>query len=200
MESPSELAERTGMIVSIGEWVFREACAALKRWQQDGYDDLRLAINLSGPEFSDAHLVDRIGEILSETGLAADRIEFEITEQEVYRDANHDFVNCRRLKDIGVGLVVDDFGTGNCALAVLAHCPVDQLKIDNTLVANLLTSDRARAACAAAIAMAHELGLKASAEGVEDIGQAGIEPVSPEHMLDTLASESAWPELWTRAS
>jgi diguanylate cyclase (GGDEF)-like protein len=166
------LAEHTGLIVPIGEWVLRHSCEQLHAWHASGHSELRLAVNLSAQEFSRADLASRVSEILSANSIEPRHVEFEITEHILFRDALRDFAMCRDLKELGVGVVVDDYGTGACSLAHLTSSPVDTVKIDGGFVAQLETNPSDRAACAAATAMAHELSLKVVAEGVETEEQA----------------------------
>ena len=166
------LAEHTGLIVPIGEWVMRNSCEQLHAWHESGHPELRLAVNLSAQEFSRADLASRIAEILSASSIEPQYVDFEITEHILFRDALRDFAMCRDLKELGVGVVVDDYGTGACSLAHLSSSPIDTVKIDGGFVAHSETNPSNRAACAAATAMAHELGLKVVAESVETEEQA----------------------------
>lgn len=166
------LAEHTGLIVPIGEWVLRHSCEQLRVWHASGHSELRLAVNLSAQEFSRADLASRIAEILSASSIEPRHVDFEITEHILFRDALRDFAMCRDLKELGVGVVVDDYGTGACSLAHLTNSPVDTVKIDGGFVAHSETNPSDRAACAAATAMAHELSLKVVAESVETEEQA----------------------------
>jgi len=166
------LAEHTGLIVPIGEWVLRRSCEQLHAWHASGNSELRLAVNLSAQEFSRADLASRIAEILSASSIEPRYVDLEITEHILFRDALKDFAMCRELKELGVGVVVDDYGTGACSLAHLASSPVDTVKIDGGFVAHSETNPSDRAACAAATAMAHELSLKVVAESVETEEQA----------------------------
>lgn len=168
------LAERTGLIVPIGEWVMRRGCRQLKQWQEAGHPDLRLAINLSAQEFSRPDLAIRMARTLEAESLDPQFLDLEITEHILFRDGMSDFKTCRELKDIGVAIIVDDYGTGACSLAHLSHSPVDAVKIDNSFVTYSDTNPDDRAACAAAIAMAHELGMYVIAEGVETEQQASV--------------------------
>lgn len=168
------LAEKTGLIVSIGEWVLRRGCKQLRRWHEAGHKDLRLAVNISAQEFSRSSLPGLVAGILGECGLDPSFLDLEITEHILFRDALKDFQSCLSLKEIGVRLTVDDYGTGVCSLAHLAASPVDAVKIDNSLIAQLETGAANRAVCAAATAMARELGYKVVAEGVETKAQANI--------------------------
>lgn len=166
------LAEHTGLIVPIGEWVLRHSCEQLHAWHASGHSELRLAVNLSAQEFSRADLASRVAEILSASSIEPRHVDFEITEHILFRDALRDFAMCRDLKELGVGVVVDDYGTGACSLAHLTSSPVDTVKIDGGFVAHSETNPSDRAACAAATAMAHELSLKVVAESVETEEQA----------------------------
>jgi diguanylate cyclase (GGDEF)-like protein len=166
------IAEYTGLIVEIGEWVLRCACEQLRALREAGHEDMRVAVNLSGQEFSHAHLAERVEAVLKDTEVEPACLDLEIKEHMVYRDAMQKHARCKHLKSIGVGVVIDDYGTGGCTLAHLSQSPVDTIKIDMSFVANIESSDRDRAACAAAIALAHGLGMRVIAEGVETEYQA----------------------------
>lgn len=168
------LAEHTGLIVPIGDWVLRRSCEQLKDWHQSGCAGLRLAVNLSVQEFSRRDLVQRLADVLESHSIEPEFLDLEITEHMLFRDAMQDYARCRELKQIGVGLVIDDYGTGACSLAHLSRSPVDAVKIDNSFVANCESSANDRAACAAVTALAHELGKKVVAEGVETDEQAEL--------------------------
>ena len=166
------LAEHTGLIVPIGDWVMRQSCKQLRDWHALGHTDLRLAINLSVQEFSRPNLVQRIRSILEDCAIDPASLDLEITEHMLFRDAMKGFDVCLALKGLGVGIILDDYGTGACSLAHLSRSPVDAVKIDNGFVAEAITSESERSACAAITAMAHQLGLSAIAEGVETEEQA----------------------------
>jgi EAL domain-containing protein (putative c-di-GMP-specific phosphodiesterase class I)/GGDEF domain-containing protein len=167
-------AEHTGVIVEIGDWVTRTALETLQGWRQSGHDGMRVSINLSGQEFASPDLANRVALALAETGADPASVEFEIKEHMVARDAARDFATIQSLKALGVGLLLDDYGTGACTLADLSRCPLDAIKIDLSLVASLETNARDRAACAAAVGMAHGLGMRVVAEGVETESQAAF--------------------------
>ncbi|MDJ0904507.1 MAG: phosphodiesterase [Woeseiaceae bacterium] len=167
------LAERTGLILPIGDWVLGSCCEQLRAWHDAGFDDLRLSINLSLQEFARPDLADRISGALDASGLAPDRIDTEFNEKTLCRDAVSGFEVCNMLRSLGVGLVVDDYGLGPCSIAELAQSGVDAIKVDNTLVAQI-GSTRGKAACHAAISLAHALGLTAIAEGVETEEQSAV--------------------------
>ena len=167
------LAEHTGLIVPIGEWVMKKSIGDLKRWHEAGHTDLRLAINLSMQQFSRPDLPARLAAMLTAQGVGASYLDVEITEYMLYRDALAGYSAARALRDIGVGVVVDDFGTGACSIAHLSRSPMTAVKIDNSFVA-VANQDAGRRACAAMIALAHELGRSVSAEGVETATQATV--------------------------
>jgi len=168
------LAERTGLIVAIGEWVLRESFDQLKSWQDAGWTDLRVAVNLSMQEFSRIDIAARMAALMLQVGIQPSDINLEITEKMVARDAVGGYQKMDTLKALGVQLILDDFGTGSCSLAELAHSPVDGIKIDNSLVAGAMTCKEDRAACEAAITSAHIFGKTAVAEGVETQEQADL--------------------------
>ncbi len=168
------LAEHTGLIVPIGEWVLRHSCEQLHAWHSSGHSGLRLAVNLSAQEFSRDDLPRRIADILSDSSIEPRYLDIEITEHILFRDALREFVMCRELRELGVGIVVDDYGTGACSLAHLASSPADTVKIDGSFVVHAETNPNDRATCAAVTAMAHELSLKVVAESVETVEQATL--------------------------
>lgn len=168
------VAERTGLMLPIGEWVVRRACHQLQRWRSAGYVDIRLAINLSSQELVSDGIAGRIAQILQDTGTEPNLLDIELKEHMLFREVLKDYETCRQLKALGFRIVIDDFGIGACSLADLSQCPADAIKIDNTFIASLETDARSRAACGAAIAMARELGIEVIAEGVETAAQARI--------------------------
>ena len=168
------LAERTGLIVPIGEWVLRESFDQLISWQAAGQPELRLAVNLSMQEFSRKEIASRMAALMLQVGVQPSSIDLEITEKMLSRDAIAGYRAIDALKALGVSLVIDDFGTGTCSLAQLAHSPVDGIKIDNSLVNGIEACEQDLAACAAAVSTAHALGLTVVAEGVETEGQAEL--------------------------
>lgn len=168
------VAERTGLILPIGQWVLRHACEQLQVWHQAGHTDLRIAINLSSQELVSDGIVEGIERILDETNTNPSDLDLEIKEHMLFREVLTDYATCKKLRALGVRVVVDDYGIGACSLAHLSQSPVGALKIDNTFVSSLETSERDKAACAAAIAMANELGIDVVAEGVETEYQAQV--------------------------
>ena len=168
------LAEHTGLIVPIGEWVMRRSCEQLRRWHDSGHEGMRLAINISVQEFSRKDLPDKLGRALDIHSVAPEFVDLEITEHMLFRDAMKAFQGCNALKDLGVGIVLDDYGTGACSVGHLSRSPVDAVKIDNGFVGHAIERSSDRDACAAIIAMAHELGMRVIAEGVETEAQADL--------------------------
>ena len=168
------LAEHTGLIVPIGNWVLRSGTRQVARWHDEGQTAMRLAVNLSVQEFSRPEFAESLVGILNDSGLGVEYLDLEITEHMLFRDAMKDFQSCKALKAVGVGIMLDDYGTGACSVVHLSRSPIDAVKIDNTFVANVASNDDDRAACAGMIAMAHELGMRVIAEGVETEEQAEI--------------------------
>jgi diguanylate cyclase (GGDEF)-like protein len=168
------LAEYTGLIVRLGEWILRGACEQLHVWHKSGHPKLRLAVNLSAQELARSDLVQRIAGIIDESAVEPRFLDFEINEHVLFRDAMRDFTMCREFKELGVRLVVDDFGTGACSLANLSRSPVDAVKIDGSFVAHVMSSASDQEACAAATAMAHKLNLEVTAECIETVEQAAL--------------------------
>lgn len=164
------IAEETGLIVSIGNWVLRNACLQNRQWQREGLPHVTVAVNLSARQFMCAHLADSIGAILSESGLAPKDLELELTESLVMRDVERGICILRALKQLGVSVAVDDFGTGYSSLAYLKRLPIDVLKIDRSFVTDI-GSDDGDAITASIIELAHNLKLKVIGEGVETVEQ-----------------------------
>jgi len=158
------LAKATGLIVSLGDWVLHMACEEAQRWQYDPAP--RVSVNLSQQEFTRQDLADRVIETLNQTGLEPHRIDLELTEAALLRTKNG-LAELEKLKGLGVGLVLDDFGTGHTSLALLKQFPIDALKIDGSFVRDLPGNEADAAICEVIITMAHKLGMKAVAEGVE---------------------------------
>lgn len=168
--SPAEfipLAEETGLIVPIGEWVLRTACAQAQVWHAAGHSDLRVTVNFSARQFEHPNLAALIRTVLKETGLAASALELEITESIAMKDIGFSGAILTELSAHGVHISIDDFGTGSSSLRYLKRFPIDTLKIDQTFVRDLASDVSDAAITAAMIAMAHSLELKVIAEGVE---------------------------------
>jgi diguanylate cyclase (GGDEF)-like protein/PAS domain S-box-containing protein len=162
-----DIAEETGLIVSMGAWVLRQAGMALRRLQNAGALGLTMSVNVSARQFKNPQLVDEVAEMIALAGCAPHQIELELTESAVMEQPEMAEATMRRLKALGVRLAMDDFGTGYSSLAALKRFPVDCVKIDRSFV-NDIPADRDDAALTRAIiAMGHSLGLHVVAEGVE---------------------------------
>jgi diguanylate cyclase (GGDEF)-like protein/PAS domain S-box-containing protein len=168
------LAEETGLIVPIGEWVLGTACVQAKSWHDAGYGDLSMAVNLSARQFQQNDMAETVRRVLAETGLAAEHLELELTETLLMQDSETVVNALRKLKTIGVTLSLDDFGTGYSSLSYLKRFPIDVIKIDRSFISDLAgNADDASIACAI-IAMAKILKMKTIAEGVETAEQLGF--------------------------
>lgn len=165
------LAEETGLIESIGEWVLRTACRQAKDWQQNLQPTLRMAVNLSPRQFLRPGMVNMIAEILRETDLEPRYLDLEITESLLMKDVQGSIMTMHALKAIGVRLSIDDFGTGYSSLNYLKQFPIDQLKIDKSFVHDLVAGKDDASITLAIIAMAHSMSLTVIAEGVENAAQ-----------------------------
>jgi len=164
-----QVAEDTGLILKIGEWVLREAC----RWATFiGVDrGLQVSVNLSARQFADPRLVDTVARVLKESGLPANLLELEITESTVMQHTDVTAVTFAKLKQLGVSIAIDDFGTGYSSLAYLKRFAVDRLKIDRSFITDVPGDKDHKAIVAAVVALSHALGLKVVAEGVENEAQ-----------------------------
>jgi diguanylate cyclase (GGDEF)-like protein len=172
--SPTEfipVAEDTGLIVAIGQWVLREACQQNAEWQRAGLRPLRVAVNLSALQFRSGGLLKEIDAILEETGLAVDSLELEITESMVMEDPESVIKLLGSIHDRGVHLSLDDFGTGHSSLAYLKRFPIDCLKVDRAFIKDTPGNTDDVAILKTIFAMAHALDLATVAEGVENAAQ-----------------------------
>jgi len=161
------IAEETGLIVEIGAWVLRAACEQLVAWCEAGLPPMTVAVNLSARQFHQQNLVQLVGQILAETGCDAALLELEITESVVMADPAGATATLHELKEMGVSLSIDDFGTGHSSLSYLKRFPIHALKIDRSFVRDLTTDADDAAIVCAVIALAHTMQLKVIAEGVE---------------------------------
>ncbi len=166
------LAEESGLVVRLGDWVLRNACHQIKAWCDAGLAPAQTAVNISAVQLSRGHLVESVQAALQETGLAPERLELEITESFVMVDRAQSFKSVSGLKALGVRLSIDDFGTGYSSLAYLQQLDVDQLKIDLSFVRDVTINRSNASIVKAIIAMGHSLGLQVIAEGVEQPEQA----------------------------
>ena len=161
------LAEETGLIVPIGQWVLRTACAQAAAWRDEGLAELRVAVNISARQFAQQDLAKSIASVLAETGLPPQLLELELTESLVMTDVERAIVTLRDLKELGVQLSLDDFGTGHSSLSYLKRLPIDALKIDQSFVRDVATVPDDAAIVASIISLAHNLKRQVIAEGVE---------------------------------
>ncbi|PWK16205.1 putative bifunctional diguanylate cyclase/phosphodiesterase [Tumebacillus permanentifrigoris] len=161
------LAEETDLIVPLGEWVMRTACAQTKRWHDAGYPDIRVSINLSAHQFGQATLAAKVCEILEQTGIAPRYVDLEITESITMTNVERAISTMLELKNLGLHISIDDFGTGYSSLSYLKKFPIQTLKIDQSFVRDIPQDPDDAAIATAVIAMAHSLNLNVIAEGVE---------------------------------
>jgi diguanylate cyclase (GGDEF)-like protein len=165
------VAEETGLIVELGDWVIVETCKQLKQWASDGRGELTIAVNVSVHQFAKHDFVDSVLRALAQFGVRPEQLELEITESLLMKSMIETTKSMKRLRAAGVALSIDDFGTGYSSLGYLRQFPVGALKIDRSFVKDLDSSSDAAAICATIIAMARELKLKVIAEGVETTEQ-----------------------------
>lgn len=166
------VAEETGLIVPIGEWVLRTACAQSRSWRDQGLPPMRIAVNLSPRQFAHEGMLQDVERMLSEAGVDSTALELEVTESMVMRDPQRAARLLSKLRTTGVSVAIDDFGTGYSSLSYLKRFPIDSLKIDRSFVRDLPLDGEDVAITQAVIVMAHSLGLKVIAEGVENEDQA----------------------------
>jgi EAL domain-containing protein (putative c-di-GMP-specific phosphodiesterase class I) len=165
------VAEETGLIVPIGAWVMRTACAQNKAWQDAGLGRLRVAVNLSARQFSAPNLVADMRAVLEHTALPPDCLEIELTESLFLSDVTLAVELLHSMKNLGVKLSIDDFGTGYSSLSYLSRFPIDVLKIDRSFVSDITRDANDAAIVDSIIALAHNLKLAVIAEGVETAEQ-----------------------------
>lgn len=168
------LAEDSGLIVPLGEWVLKEACRQNVRWLQDGFAPIRMTVNISARQFHQTDLVTVILATLMETGLPPQYLELEFTESMIMRDVNAAIATMQQLVKYGVRLAIDDFGTGYSSLAHLKRFPLANLKIDRSFVRDVTSNREDEAIVGSIIALAHNLDLQVVAEGVETDAQFAL--------------------------
>jgi diguanylate cyclase (GGDEF)-like protein len=174
-------AEERGTIVPLGLWAIEHACRQMASWQHGAGGTLKLNLNLSARQFAEPALPAQMKRIIGETGLVPGAVWLEITEETLLHDRDASEQTLRRLHELGVRLVIDDFGTGSSSLASLKHFPLDAIKIASTFVADLGRDRDSDAICSAIVELAHSLGLCAIAEGVETLEQfAGLRVIDCE--------------------
>lgn len=161
------LAEESGLILPLGRWILHEVCRQARNWLDQGLPPVRVAVNISGRQFLEPDFVDQVERILAEADLRPESIELEITESVMMGNVDKAMSTLADLHRRGVSLVIDDFGTGYSSLAYLKQFPISSLKIDRTFFQNIIHDPRDAALASAVLALAHSLGLKVIAEGVE---------------------------------
>ena len=177
MVSPGDfipLAEETGLIEPIGDWVLRAACQQNKKWQDAGYPPVKVSVNMSARQFSKKNLVENITNILDETGLKPEYLGIEITESVIMQDVKSTISKLQKLHNMGISLSIDDFGTGYSSLSYLKLFPINDLKIDRSFVFNITTDSTDAAIALSIIVLAHSMNLNVVAEGVETMEQLEV--------------------------
>ena len=202
-----EMLEETGIIIPVGEWLLREACAFNASLPRHGLAPVRLSVNISTRQFRQPHLTEFVARVLRETGLEARFLEMEITES-VLADAHLDISTIRRLKETGVRFVIDDFGTGYSSLSYLKRFPIDSLKVDQSFIHEIPDDVDSAEITSAVIALGHILRLNVIAEGVETLAQRRYleqrgcheiqgflyaRPMPGEHLIEWLHAQQAAP-------
>lgn len=195
------IAEETGLILPIGDWVLKNACLKLKEWEKAGFHSLRIAVNLSAQQFLQKNMVEKIKAVINETSINPEYLELEITEGVVIHDVDSAISVLQQLKDIGIQISIDDFGTGYSSLNYLKKLPVNTLKIDRSFIFDIDTNPSSKALTSAITTMAHDLKLNVVAEGVETYKQLSYvkksscdviqgyyfsRPLKSEHVIDFL--------------
>ncbi len=161
------LAEESGLIGPIGAWVLNSACTQAKAWLDQGFGQIRVAVNISSEQLRQVHFVDQVAQALADSGLPPELLELEITESTAMADPEIMVLRLTELKRMGIDLAIDDFGTGYSSLAYLQRFPLDRLKIDRSFVRHVVSSTNDAGIVTAIIAMAHQLSFEVIAEGVE---------------------------------
>jgi len=195
------VAEETGLIIPIGKWVLKTACAQNVAWQQQGLPTIRMAVNLSLRQLTDDNLIDDIRTALKDTGMAPNLLELEITESAVMHNPALMISILTKIKRLGVRLAIDDFGTSYSSLSQIKHFPIDTLKVDRSFIRNIPKETEDKEITKAIIAMGKTLSLTVVAEGVETIEQINFlkehscgemqgyyfsKPIVPEHFAELL--------------
>jgi diguanylate cyclase (GGDEF)-like protein/PAS domain S-box-containing protein len=168
------IAEESGLIVALGEWVLRTACTQAKTWQDSGMPAMTMAVNLSARQFKQNNLPHLVKTILTETGLAAKYLELELTESLAFENSEKLILTLTQLKAMGLQITIDDFGTGYSSLSYLKHLPLDRLKIDISFIHDIVIDKGDEAIAQIIILLGHSLRLKVIAEGVETNEQLKI--------------------------
>lgn len=166
------IAEETGLIVPIGEWVIRSACNQIKKWQDQRYSPIVVSVNLSARQFEQNNLFQTVKGILEDVGISPELLCLEITENQIIKNTELTIQTMKKLQEIGIKMSIDDFGTGYSSLGYLKNLPIDALKIDKSFIQELESNDDDSAIVNTIITLAKNLGLDVVAEGVETIDQA----------------------------
>ncbi|MDH5749623.1 MAG: EAL domain-containing protein, partial [Rhodospirillales bacterium] len=208
MISPTDfipIAEKSGLIVPLGEWILKTACAENKSWQDAGASPISVAVNLSAVQFRQGDIVTTVAQALKETGLAPQYLELEITESAAMQDASETAVILDRLSELGVILSLDDFGTGYSSLAYLKRFPLSRIKIDRSFVQDIQDDPESAAIVNAVVHLGQSMNMKVTAEGVETKEQADYlsttgcdeiqgylysKPVSADNLLNMIMGKS----------
>jgi EAL domain-containing protein (putative c-di-GMP-specific phosphodiesterase class I) len=167
-------AEQTGLILPINEWVLREACREAATWQRRGLPPLRIGVNLSSIQFQKQNVPLLVARVLAETGLDPRRLDLELTESMLLEQTDTVVRDLQQLRELGVGISIDDFGTRYSSLAYVKHFPVDRLKIDQSFVRDLGSNPHDAAIVRAIVSLGHSLELEVIAEGVESTEQVTL--------------------------
>jgi len=167
------VAEETGLIIPLGEWVLRRSCEQAIEWQRQGYPPLKLSVNLSVRQFYQSHLLEKIKEILKDTGLEPQWLELEVTES-VFASMDDAAAILQEMRELGIHISVDDFGTGYSSFSYIKHLPVDTLKIDASFIRDIHQNKESQAIVKAILSIAQTLNINVIAEGVETREQAAI--------------------------
>lgn len=168
------IAEEAGLVVSLGDWVLKEALSQLAKWTDKGLPPIRMAVNIARAQLEDANFVEKVQAVVQKSGIRPERLELELSERGVFRDDPVTLEKLRRLQKLGVTLAIDDFGTGQTTLAYLQNFPLSVLKIDRSFVTRLEDDPATEAIIRAMVAMSHELDLRVVGEGVETDRQAAM--------------------------
>ncbi len=168
------VAEESGMIVPIGEWVLRTACQQAAAWREAGFEGVRMSVNLSVEQLRDLGIANSVEQVLFDTGLAAGDLELEITESSILDESPNIVAGMGALSALGIGFALDDFGTGYSSLSALQRFPIERLKIDRSFVSGIGDSESDEALASAVVALTKRLGLEVVAEGVETETQARV--------------------------
>ena len=165
------IAEESGLIIALGDWVLARAIELMAQWKRDGMDGLRIAVNLSARQCHGRELLPRLDALLAEAGVAPSTLELEITESAAMHDPEHTRWLLSQLRERGINVAIDDFGTGYSSLSHLKLFAIDRIKIDRGFVTDIETDPNDAAIVTATIGLAHAMGLKVLAEGVETAAQ-----------------------------